>query len=160
MKSKHIITGVGMLFCLAFFNLPDAAGQDCGLVHPSKVVDCWMNKIKRRTTTDLPNAKFTNADLTRATLFTYNLSGADLSGANLSNATLTGANLTNADLRGANLTNVRLNKTNLSGADLRGANLTNVSIVSTIWTDAIVSRSTTKGIDLVDVQRLGGLIKD
>lgn len=53
MKSKYIIIGIGMLFCLAFFSLPDAMGQRqiataCLNLHPSLMRDCILKEREKK----------------------------------------------------------------------------------------------------------------
>jgi uncharacterized protein YjbI with pentapeptide repeats len=86
----------------------------------------------------LIQAKFINANLSRARLIKANLNGADLSGANLSKTILIKANLCEANLIEANLSGANLNKAALRGAkicksilvetNLEGADLTGCSI--------------------------------
>lgn len=156
MKSKHIITGVGMLFCLVFFNVPDAAGQssddfaigegDClNVIHPGNISYCWMLKIKNGVKKDFYEAQLSRMSLYRAKLTRANLAHASLDGADLTEADLTKAELYKADLTGANLT---------------GAILTNARFDSAILTGAIVSRSKTKGINFEDWKKRGAIIRD
>ncbi|MCC6727623.1 MAG: pentapeptide repeat-containing protein [Saprospiraceae bacterium] len=164
MKSKHIITGVGMLLCLVFFNLPDAAGQStlnskrvrqeqedadkgkCWVIrHPLFARDCWARKIKNGGgDKKFPFAKLSRMSLYRANLTEALLTEADLTEANLTEANLTEAllsvaNLTKAVLNGTNLTKAVLNGTNLTKAELNGANLTEARLHSANLTKADLS---------------------
>jgi CspA family cold shock protein len=66
MKSKYIIIGIGMLFCLAFFSLPDAMGQIevCFTLHPSLRRDCIL-KERERISGAVGNSTKTYLDITK-----------------------------------------------------------------------------------------------
>jgi serine/threonine-protein kinase len=59
------------------------------------------------------------------------------------------------NLTGAWLTGANLSRANLAGANLRFADLTRANL-----TGAMVSRSTTKGVDFDDWQKRGGTVVD
>ncbi len=149
MKSKNIIIGVGMLLCLVFFNLPDAAGQSrrdservrqekedadkgkCWVIrHPMFARDCWARKIKNGG----GDKNFHFAKLSRMSLYGANLTEALLSQADLTEANLTEANLTKAQMIGANLTKAMLNGTNLTEANLKAVNFTKADLsIGMVW---------------------------
>lgn len=168
MKSKNIITGVGMLFCLVFFNLPHAAGQsrrgdhervreekeaadkgNCRIIrHPMLVKDCWIRKIRNGG----GDKNFYGAKLSRMSLYQANLTEARLYNADLTEADLTEANLTKAELNGANLTKALLNGANLTEADLTEANLTKADLSTgrIIW-NAVGANLTGAELDDADL---------
>jgi YVTN family beta-propeller protein len=112
---------------LSYANLAMAQFVNC--IHPGYCISA-----------SAPNANFTGADLTSATLAecvflqffvcsAADFSGASMPGANLSFADVFDGNLDNTDLAGANL-----NGTILGGAGLGDANLSNTNL-----TDAVLS---------------------
>gem|GEM_PF-6291909 len=154
MKSKHIITGIGMLICLVFFNVQDAAGQDCGGKHPSYSSMCWSLKV-RSGDKELRMARLSNEDLSR-----IDLRGANLPGAHFTNSNLSNANLSNARLIGARMAGADLTGADLSGADLSGTDLTRANLTKANLTGAIVRRSSTKGINFDDWKKRGAIVLD
>jgi len=135
---------------------------------------CWERKARRGEedlsnavllrgylpSADLSKADLTGANLSKANLVAANLTGADLTWANLSFANLGEANLGEANLTGANLSGADLSKADLTGANLSKANLTGADLRDIRRWDAVVSRSTTKGVDFDHWRSRGGKVVD
>ena len=150
-----------------------------------KAKQCWLQKVedgeKKLRGAYLPGANFQSKNLMGVDFEEANLTGADfdhayLHGANLREANLSGANLFRARLnstetrvRGvmkkidaANLKGAKLNNAKLGGADFRGVNLESANLIGAIgigdganFNNAIVSRSTTKGLSYTEWRDLG-----
>lgn len=126
--------------------------------------DCWVKKAKSGdkylseailSGVNLSKVNLNEANLKRANLREMNLSGANLSGADLTSASLSGANLNGANLNDAFLKYAFLSEADLSGANLSGANFRNSDL-----SEAVVSRSTTKGVNFDDWKKRGGIVTD
>ena len=77
---------------------------------------------------NLPEAEFSDLDLSGADFQEANLTCSCFSGADLRDADLRDADLRNAHLEGADLRGADLQDANLRGADLRGAYLSNANL--------------------------------
>jgi uncharacterized protein YjbI with pentapeptide repeats/cellulose biosynthesis protein BcsQ len=110
-------------------------------------------------------AKGKVADLSRATLVSWdlkgeNLSGAILSGANLTGVSLAGAILTKATLSGANLVRSDLTGARLNGALMQGADLSEVSAVGADFSGANLQGSSLQYANLTRANLVDAILRD
>ena len=160
MKSNNIIFSAGILFCLAFSNLPQAAAQNqnCDAVHPSLKRECWANNAKAGSKNnsytllqyewlngrDYTDAKFVKADMQGVWLNGSNISGADFSGAILKFAYLNNTTMNAATkLGGVDCSKVQFDGANCRGVDFRS---------TTVW------QASFKGVDLTGANFSGNPI--
>lgn len=105
--------------------------------------------IKNFSGMSLMNRRFYNTDMRQASFKRANLTRADLSFSNFTKANFTGAILKQADFSGANLTHAVLRNADCTGAEFTNADMNGSDIAGAVFKDAIMRSVDFRGADFI-----------